>query len=408
MADFQRSYWEPRLGQGLVRRDSAGCYYDAYIPDRLAGRTFHLEGETAADLADAEAAIIRLNGDTTALTNSEALARMLLRAEAVASSRIEGLNIGSRRLLRVEAAIAAGASSVDITAEEILGNIRAMDHAVDVVARSPSITPELICDVHRELTRGTPIAQIGGTLRSQQNWIGGSILNPCRAAYVPPPPELVVPLVDDLAEFCNGEQLSPLAQAAVAHAQFEIIHPFADGNGRTGRALIHSVLRRRGVAPRFVPPISLVLAARSEEYIAGLRAMQYLGDPREPSAIASLNEWLSLFAGATLQATNQAAAFEQDIREIVALWRLRLGSVRRGSSLDLLIAALPAAPVFTVQTASALIGRSFQAVNPAIERLQEAGIARSINVARRNRAFEATELVDAFVRMEDRITSALA
>ncbi|MFV1971604.1 MAG: Fic family protein [Acidimicrobiia bacterium] len=102
--------------------------------------------------------------------------------------------------------------------------------------------------------------ELGRVVRERQNWIGGSSYNPCSAVFVPPPPDHVDGLVQDLIEYVNGDEHSPLVQAAIAHAQFETIHPFADGNGRTGRALIHVILRRRGLSPTFVPPISLVLA----------------------------------------------------------------------------------------------------------------------------------------------------
>jgi len=98
-------------------------------------------------------------------------------------------------------------------------------------------------------------------IRSEQNWIGGAASSPRDAEFVPPPPELVPDLLDDLCAFCNREDVPASVQAGIAHAQFETIHPFADGNGRVGRALIHVVLRRRALAPRYVPPVSLVLAA---------------------------------------------------------------------------------------------------------------------------------------------------
>ena len=99
----------------------------------------------------------------------------------------------------------------------------------------------------------SPTVDLSGVVRTTQNWIGGSSYNPCSASFVPPPPEHVEGLLDDLLVYINSDDHPALVQAAIAHAQFETIHPFADGNGRTGRALIHVILRRRGLAPRFVP-----------------------------------------------------------------------------------------------------------------------------------------------------------
>src|SRR6202023_1686779 len=103
-----------------------------------------------------------------------------------------------------------------------------------------------------------------GKVRDRQNWIGGASSGPRDAEFIPPPPELVPELLDDLSRFMARDDLPPVAQAAVAHAQFETIHPFADGNGRVGRCLISVVFRRRGLGQRLIPPVSLVLAARRD------------------------------------------------------------------------------------------------------------------------------------------------
>jgi len=119
---------------------------------------------------------------------------------------------------------------------------------------------------------------------------------PCSAAFVPPPPELVPGLIEDLCVICNDDSLPAVAQAALAHAQFETIHPFADGNGRTGRGLIHLVLRRRELATRVLPPISLILATWAKDYIDGLTATRYSGPASGEAAHAGLNRWIGTFA----------------------------------------------------------------------------------------------------------------
>jgi hypothetical protein len=130
-----------------------------------------------------------------------------------------------------------------------------------------------------------------------QNWIGGSSFNPCSAAFVPPPPDHVAGLIEDLCAFANDDSLPAVAQAAIAHAQFETIHPFVDGNGRTGRALIHVILRRRGLASRILPPVSLVLATLVE----GLRRRPHRHPlPREcglGAAHEGINRWVCAVFG---------------------------------------------------------------------------------------------------------------
>lgn len=404
MATVVRSRWVSDLTPGLPRRDRGGCEYEAYVPDPLAGRSFFLDGTVAADVADAERAIQRLDAEAETLVGTEALARLLLRAEAVASSHIEGLEVGGRRLLRAEAAKTFGVPAEDVTAEEVLGNIEAMTWAVDHLATA-AVTVAGVLKVHKRLFAGTRLEPQGGKIRETQNWIGGSDYNPCSAAFIPPPPEQVRPLLEDLCSFCNSDDLPAVAQAAVAHAQFETIHPFSDGNGRTGRALIHVILRRRGLSAKVLPPVSLVLATRARDYVQGLTATRYIGTPDSKAAIGGLNRWVGLFAAACQRSVDDAIRFEERIRRIQAGWREALGRVRRNSAVDLLIGALPGAPIVTVNSAAQLVGRSFERTNEAITRLEDAGVLRRITVGRRNRAFEARDVINAFTDLERQLAS---
>jgi Fic family protein len=242
-----------------------------------------------------------------------------------------------------------------------------------------------------------------GVVRTEQNWIGGSGHNPCSAVFVPPPPEHVPDLLEDLCTFCNEDSLPAVAQAAIAHAQFETIHPFVDGNGRTGRALIHLILRRRGLATRVPVPVSLVLATWARDYIDGLTAFRYRGPASARAAHEGINLWVARFATACTRAVADAVAFEARIARIEGDWRERLGAIREGSALDLLVRALPGAPLFTVTHAAALIERSFIAANEAIARLLDAGAIRQVSMGRRNRAFEARDIVTAFTDLERRL-----
>ena len=400
-----RRKWRAADASGLPRRDREGCEYEAYVPDTLMGRSIMLDGSTAADLADAEAAVARLNLQARTLIDSEALARLLLRAEAVASSRIEGLEVGSRRLLRAQQARRMGDEPGDVTAVDVLNNIEAMAWAIDNLSTAKAIRTEDILAIHRRLLAGTRLEDHGGIVRPEQNWIGGSNYNPCSAAFIPPPPEYVNDLLDDLCAFCNGDDLPAMAQAAIAHAQFETIHPFVDGNGRTGRALIHVVMRRRGLLPHILPPVSLVLATWSSDYVEALTATRYRGSPNSRAAHDGLNRWIALFATATRRAVDDAQLYELRIRELQNTWRTRAGKIRAGSAADLLVDVLPGSPVLTVQSAAALINRSEQAVNEAIRRLLDARVLAQITVGRRNRAFEAPELIDAFTDLERRLAS---
>ena len=405
MAEVVRRRWESDQQSGLARRDRQSCDYDVYIPDRAAGRAIALDGPVAADVAEAEMAVAKLNMKARALSDSEALARLLLRSESVASSKIEGLEIGARRLLKAEAARALGEESRDVTAGDILGNIDAMVHALGSLAEGETITVDLLLEAHRRLLAGSRLEEHAGRLRTQQNWIGGSSFNPCAAAYVPPPWELVEDYLSDLVDFCNEDSLPAVAQAAVAHAQFETIHPFIDGNGRTGRVLIHMVLRRRGLVPRVLPPVSLVLATWATDYVAALTSTRYLGSADSVEAHEGLNRWIGLFAAACRRAVADATAFEERVAILEQTWRTQLGRVRANSALDLLLRALPGAPLLTVQSAAALIDRSVPAANGAVARLVSAKLLSQLSVGKRNRVFEAPQLIRAFADLERQLAS---
>ena len=405
MARVVRRHWTTDVGAGLARRDRRSCDYEAYVPDILAGRNIALDGDAAADVADAERAIATLDAAAVTLADTEALARLLLRAECVASSRIEGLEVGARRLLRAEAALELGEQSSDVTAIEVLANISAMSSAIQSVSPGDPITVDQLLAFHRTLLAGSRLSAHAGVIRDEQNWIGGSDHNPCSAAFIPPPPEYVSGLLEDLCLFCNGDSLPAVAQAALAHAQFETIHPFVDGNGRTGRALIHLVLRRRGLATRTLLPVSLVLATWASDYIAGLDATRYRGTASSKAAHDGLNLWVARFAAAAKRAVDDASSFEARTRALQHDWRRALGAVRADSATDRLLRALPGAPLITVNSAAALVGRSFTAVNQAIGRLLASGILKQTNVGRRNRAFEAPAVIQAFTDLERQLAS---
>jgi Fic family protein len=282
----------------------------------------------------------------------------------------------------------------------VLGNINAMLYGVERIGSGDEITVDVLLEIHRRLLAGTRLGAHGGRFREVQNWIGGSDYNPCSAYYVPPPPENVHALMGDLCAFCNTDELPAVAQAAIAHAQFETIHPFVDGNGRTGRAIIHLVLRRRGLALRVLPPVSLVLATMARDYVGGLTASRYVGSPGSSEANTGMNTWVATFAGACFRSVADARAFESRAATLEEQWRERVGRVRANSATDLLLQRLPGIPVLTAESAAMLLGRTFKPANDAIQRLVQAGILRQITIGRRSRAYEAPEIIEAFADLE--------
>jgi Fic family protein len=204
---------------------------------------------------------------------------------------------------------------------------------------------------------------------------------------VPPPPEYVLPLLDDLFDAMDDDRLPPLVQAALVHAQFETIHPFHDGNGRTGRVLIHVVLNRRGLAPEYVPPISVVLASSRDRYIAALTAYREDG----------IERWIEHFSAATATAVNLASEYLRAVDELSEQWRSALGSLpsspRSDAAAWAIIDVLPAHPIITARVAAAATGRAKPRVYQALESLEQAGVLLPLTKKRRNRSWEARGLL---------------
>lgn len=370
--------WIPNPDAYGSRAARTPFVYRAFIPDPLFAWRPPISAELVAEL-EAAAVEVRELQVQPAFAGLEAASRQLLRAEALASSRIEGLEIGHRR---IASALADGATP-DETAKSVIANIEAMDRAVRLAAELRAVTAKDVLGIHDTLMvlpRERPHA---GHFREEQNWIGTSSTSPRGAEFIPPPEAEVPRLIDDLLEFVNRDDMSPIVKAAVAHAQFETIHPFVDGNGRVGRALIHVVLRRDGVAPRIVPPISMIFATNLRRYVDGLSAFRS-GDPEG---------WIQLFVRALRDATAASRALGQKIAALEAAWGAAV-KPRAGSAAERLIAGLAGNPVVSARTIERMLNVTYPTANAAITKLESAGILKPVRAGwRRNRLWEAPALL---------------
>jgi len=391
----EKRLWEARPGGEGGRKARGAGAYEAFVPAEIAERGFVLDDGAVTRIAAATKALAVLNGTSPRSASLGALADALMRAESVASSWIEGLEVSQRRLARAAFAVAEG-SSRDAKALEILGNVEAMRQATELGVAGAPISVENLREIHRTLLRRSSDRRIAGVIRERQNWIGTNPYTPLDADYTPPPPERVEPLLEDLCRFVARDDLAPIAQAAIAHAQFENIHPFMDGNGRVGRALIHVVLRRTGEAPRYVPPISLVLAAAPQAYVAGFG--EYSG--------GDVSAWCEHFAIATERAAIEAERIGARIDELQQSWLERLGSPRADAAVRRLIAELPSQPVVSVAGASRLIGRSGEAARNALVQMETAGIVHPLSERKWGRAWECRELLALLEEFEQSVRTA--
>lgn len=366
-------------GGGRARR---GGVYQAFIPAPIAEREFSFTGEASAILHLATKELVRFTENPPRRARLSAIAQNLLRSESVASSKIEGVAISHKRLARAE--FQGGEQRADNRAAEVLGNVEAMVRAIELGSKAKPFEVDDILDIHRTLLRNTEDREIAGVIREEQNWIGGNDYNPVGATYVPPPPQYIEELLADLCRYLNRDDVPPVAQAAILHAQFENIHPFADGNGRTGRALIYTVLRRTGEIRDYIPPISLVLGSEPNAYVAGFGAFSG-GD---------VSSWCTTFADATARATRAAWRFAEEIEARQEAWLELVGRPRSDAVVRQLVAILPEQPVIDVAVAQRLTGKSHVAVGKAIAQLEQAGVLVKLNERKWGRVWECEELLE--------------
>ncbi|MGI8557534.1 MAG: Fic family protein [Solirubrobacteraceae bacterium] len=334
-----------------------------------------MSGATSELVVRAERAVADLNHRDPAPASLEGLARQLMRSEALASSQIEGLAVSHRKL--AQASIEGLGHH---RAMAVLGNMHAMEKAIEIGTSADPITRQDIADIHAAIAIVPPLDRIAGKYREEQGWIGGD--SPIHAEFVPSPALELTRLVEDLCEFLARDDLPAVAQAAIAHAQFETIHPFGDGNGRVGRCLIHVTLRRRGLAPNYVPPISLLLGANKDAYIAGLESFRR--DDVEP--------WLAQFARVTESSALQAEHFSDAINRLQEAWIEAASPMRADSAARVVIANLPAFPYITVKIVEHLTGRSNVTALNALARLTEASILTRHPNRGKGDSWEAKEL----------------
>lgn len=358
-------------------------------PPMIAARSLTLDTSVTADLESAMREITALDAEGSGLA---ALGVLLLRTESVASSKIEAVEASVDDFARALHGMRHNASAVSMAAAT-----SALGTLLRRVSGSGLIDLDAITAAHAVLMRDDPAeAHYAGRLRDVQNWIGGSDHSPRNALYVPPPPDSVTAYMDDLVRFSNRDDMPALAQAALAHAQFESIHPFTDGNGRIGRALINMILRRRGATTRIVVPLASALVARREQYFA------LLEDYRR----GEVRALLTAFAAAARIAAAESRVTGGRLAAVPDEWRDQVGAVRAGSAVAKLLAALPERPILSSEDAEAAVDAPRSSVFAAINRLHDAGVLRPLTDRKRNQIWGAGAVLDELEDLNARIGAA--
>lgn len=349
--------------------------FEPSLPPKIAQRTVHLAPATLASVEQAAIALARADAHGGPATVA------LLRSESAASSKVEHIDAHQRYIARV----LAGLPTRQRAAREVAANLDALQAALDAADRPVASTT--IDGIHRRLL---PDEGWSGEVRSEQNWIGGSDHSPRDARYIPPDPNRVAPLIEDLVAFVNREDVPVVAHAGIVHAQFEVIHPYADGNGRVGRALTHLVLRHRGVTTTTVAPLSIAFLGRGDTYLDSLGVYER-GD---------IDGYLLFFAECCHAAAAASVRLADTMTELVDEWQTipAIMRTRSDSVVHRIVPDLPSHPVLDAAAVSQRYGVSRRAAGTALDTLEAAEILNRTTAARNHQIYEAHEV---FAAIED-------
>lgn len=382
--------WRQQM-RGGTREDRMTNSVDATIPPFIADLDYRPSIEEMS--ASEQALLAVAQTDTEAEGHSAALSRFMVRSESVASSKIERITASAADYAKAIAGNRGNPSATSMVAAS-----RALHELITTVGEAGSFEVTFLTDAHRALMMDDPgEAAYAGRFRDMQNWIGGSDHSPRGALHVPPAPERVATLMDDLVVYLNRDDVPVLVQAAISHAQFESIHAFTDGNGRIGRALVSAVLRRRGVTKNAVVPLASGLLSRRDDYFGALGSYRR-GEP---------GPLILLFA----QSARVAAAASRDtiarLRAMPDEWRAEL-KPRAGSVADVLIDAFYNHPVMSAQEIdAAAAATSTSQVYRVVDQLVDAGILMEITGRKKDRVWAALEVIAELDELDRRIRDAM-
>ena len=363
-----------------VSSSTLGETVQAFVPRPLPpSRPALAEDSFAARNHAAELALARLSGVSGLVPSVEWLLYSAIRKEALLTSQIEGTQATLTDLFDGEAGFAV--SNTD-DVEEVTNYLRAFKLVQENLRAADGlpISVRLLCDAHRLLLDGVRGAgKQPGELRRSQNWIGGT--RPGNAAFVPPPPEQVGALLGDLERFIHepAPTLPPLVKIALAHAQFETIHPFLDGNGRIGRLLIAALLEHWVLLPEPLMYLSGYLKQYQAEYYRRLSTVRADGD---------WEGWVTFFLEGVEAAATQAERGIVAIASLVAADRRRLlASPKAGPASYRLFEMLPMMPRFTIERVRQSLDTSFPTANAAVQVLEGLGIVAELTGQKKNRSY---------------------
>lgn len=366
--------------------DRAGQYvqqpagYRAFLPSPLPPTppvTF--TGDLQHLLSQADRALGRLDGSVLTLPNPDLFVFGYVRKEAVLSSQIEGTQSSLQDLIAAEAQLLDASTPRDV--DEVVNYVRAMNHGLARLPELP-VSVRLIREIHAELMRGVRGSTLQpGELRTTQNWIGPAGAGVTTATFVPPPHEAVPGALGQLESFLHaGDQLPPLVKIALAHVQFETIHPFLDGNGRVGRLLITFLLTERGILHKPVLYLSHYFKQHRQAYYDHLQAIRDRGE---------WEAWIAFFLRGVIEVAAEAAETARRILQLREAHRRAITDNfgRAAGNGHKVLESLFDRPIVTVNMVEKMTGTTYQAANNLVTRLVAIGVLTEMTGNARNRRF---------------------
>ena len=378
----------PRARAGRYADQAGG--YRAFIPNPLPpDPPIELRGELQALLSRADRALGRLDGSIRTLPHPDLFVAMYVRKEAVLSSQIEGTQSSLQDVLAAEARVLSPDRPRDV--DEVFNYVRAMNHGLERLEDRP-VSVRLLREIHAKLLAGARGRSLTpGELRTTQNWIGPPESTLAEATFVPPPPHEVPGALGALERFLHEDTSFPLLiEVGLAHAQFETIHPFRDGNGRLGRLLITLMLCEREALLKPVLYLSHFFRRHRQQYYEHLQSVRDHG---------AWESWLAFFLRGVFEVSEQATQTARGILTLRERHRRiitdRLG--RSAANGHRVLENLYRKPVVSVKEVRDMIGTTYPAANNVVARFVEHGILRELTGQRRNRIFEYADYVDLFI-----------
>jgi Fic family protein len=373
---WEERAWRPTIPPELVsrrvRQRHLGPYRAAVVP-AIAEREVSLPASIAAVTDDASAEIARFDAELG--TEVAPFGALLLRSESASSSQIENLTSGARAIALAE--LGQGDRS---NAAQIVANVRAMQAAIALADR---LDVDAVLAMHAALMEDDRHHE-PGQWRREQVWIGGTTFGPHLADFVAPHHKHVPRLMDDLIAFIRRDDLPALVHAALAHAQFETIHPFTDGNGRTGRALIHAMLRAKGLTRNVTVPVSAGLLTDTDAYFSALTRYRQ----------GHAGEIIRLMSEASFTAITNGRQLVADLNDVRTRWS-EVVRARRDAVAWQLVDLVLRQPVIDAATAQRELGATSANTHRALRQLTDAGVITEFSGKQRARLWQASEVLSA-------------